>query len=241
MVSLARDRLISFFTSDWLELAPDVVSGVESSVRVLSPGVSIGEARPSLQLAVPRAHSSASNSSAESSPVAPPPISATPSPSSGNDADRSPGSHANSTTPRPAREAKRVTFRTEKAASAGDSPPPSTPSVDLRSIVGSRRASRVAATAVSAPVTGASTASTPASTASVPAQATAGVSTRSSKRRAAGESSQVSRPTNWSACSRCKMIKKGCSPSLDADPPYSACTLCVRNGDVCIRDPDRES
>ncbi|KAF8489660.1 hypothetical protein F5888DRAFT_1808693 [Russula emetica] len=83
----ARNRLITFATSEWLELAPDLVRGLERRLHRLAPGVSIGDKLPppctsTSQLVVPVP--ATSQSSAASSPVVALPMSTMPSASSGN-------------------------------------------------------------------------------------------------------------------------------------------------------------
>jgi len=44
------------------------------------------------------------------------------------------------------------------------------------------------------------------------------------------------RPEGWEVCTRCKKMKKGCSPPLGADPQDPSCHLCLRAGVTCTRD-----
>ena len=76
--------------------------------------------------------------------------------------------------------------------------------------------------------TRATAAATPAA---APVAAAAPVPGRSSLKRSA----TPPHPETWATCVRCRSQKKGCMAARDANPPYSACTLCLKSGQPCIR------
>lgn len=224
LISSARDTLGFFITSEWIELAPDVVRGIEAGLRDLPPGVSLGDAfaatepvpPPSQPLLVEPIAPSASQSSAASSPmVAPPPLSATPSGSSGNTGPLGLDSDIEITA-RPSRPMPRKVPRKARIV---------TPPVDTQT-------SSVAAPQV-VPEIALPSQPAPAEVSSAPVS-TPAASTRSARKRSAADVSRGDGPpSDWKPCARCKHLKKGCAPDKEADPPYSACTLCLRTGKAC--------
>jgi hypothetical protein len=73
LLNSSRDLLASYITSDWLELAPDLVRGLESMLRRLDPGVSLGEAYPNAVAGIPRPAAPVVPPVVISSPMAPAP------------------------------------------------------------------------------------------------------------------------------------------------------------------------
>ena len=216
----ARDRLVSFATSEWLQLAPRLVSGVEGVVRGLDPGVSLGESIPDLRLAGPGAESPAPSASPSSPQPAVVP-SRQPSASSTRSWNITHFSEESASSPvvqepdtgptaRPSRPMPRVTYLRRLASSPESAPARSTAPLVVPQIL------------------------VPAPTVATPAPSVA--STRSSKKRSAVGISSGDRPSDWTACTHCKQQKKGCSPAKEANPPFSACTLCLRSKTACVRE-----
>lgn len=46
LLDRVRTEMITFATAEWVNLAPDVVSGLEDTVRELQPGITLGAAFP---------------------------------------------------------------------------------------------------------------------------------------------------------------------------------------------------
>ena len=245
MVDSAREALSSFVTAEWIELAPDLVRGLEVGLRQLAPGMSVGEKYASLgsvplpsQLprAEPIAQSasqsstassaslvlsiapSASQSSAVSSPVVAPPMSTTPSTDSGASGSLHRDSDVE-VTARPSRPFPRKSSRKARIVS---------PPTDTASSTATVAPPIVPVIALPGPPTQAEASAAPSST---PA-----ASTRLAKKRSATEASLGDgSPASWKPCTNCRSQKKGCVASPDAIPPYSACVLCVRSKKVCER------
>ena len=53
LLERVRSELIPFSTAEWVDLAPDVVAGLEDTVRELQPGVTLGMAFPPPPPALP--------------------------------------------------------------------------------------------------------------------------------------------------------------------------------------------
>jgi hypothetical protein len=213
VIEEARARFFSFATSAWIPLSPDLVYGVESVLRDLADGVTLGEARAAARtasLAIPSLPS-ASQSSVSSSVVAPP-MSATPSGSSGKTGPLFLESDSGDAV-RPKRPLPRNLSRRVRVSSPDDAPSTSTATVVAPRIVLPTPVAPVASSADVAPAT------TPAPLAR-------------SRKRAGSGLSPVRRPAKWPVCARCKSRKKGCTPSEGADPP--SCKACVKDKVLCV-------
>ena len=53
LLERVRSEMITFATAEWVDLAPDVVDGLEDTVRELQPGVTLGMAYPPSPPALP--------------------------------------------------------------------------------------------------------------------------------------------------------------------------------------------
>ena len=126
-------------------------------------------------------------------------------------------------TARPSRPLPRPRIKRLRATSGeGDPPPAAAPVVAPKPVV-------TPAAPVAPRPTRAAAAATPAAAPVVAAAAP--VPGRSSLKRSA----TPPRPETWATCVRCRSQKKGCTAARDANPPYSACTLCLKSGQPCIR------
>jgi hypothetical protein len=224
----ARDVVLPFATSDWVDLVPNLLQGVDRIVGGLAPGVTLGDKYPGVLAAGRVARSPAPSSQSSPASLAPPtlsPVEAPPmssEPSTGSSSAGPPGVVPDDgPTARPTRPLPRASYRQVVRTSSFEDAPP--PPAAIPQIVVSRVASRAAAVEPSAPAP---------IVAVVPTGPAA--ATRSSTKRAAVEPSPPVPPVKWRRCVRCAENKKGCSPSEKADPPYSACTLCVVGGNPCV-------
>jgi hypothetical protein len=53
LLERVRSEMITFATAEWVDLAPDIVDGLEDTVRKLQPGVTLGMAYPPSPPALP--------------------------------------------------------------------------------------------------------------------------------------------------------------------------------------------
>jgi hypothetical protein len=88
LIDSAHDLLVSHITSDWLQLAPELVAGVASTLEGLNPGESLGETYPALLARASRSATAAATAPAASpglglSLTVPLPLSRSPSSGSG--------------------------------------------------------------------------------------------------------------------------------------------------------------
>lgn len=219
----ARDRLITFATSEWLELAPDLVRGLERRLRRLAPGVSIGDELPpprasTSQLLVPVP--ATSQSSAASSPVVAPPMSTTPSASSGNTGPLTQASD-DGPTARPSRPPPRAAYRRARFSSPDDAPLPPTAATFAPRVTLPALADPAPREPSSSLVPGPA----PPAAASDPGPPSA--SSRTSKKRPASPRSPKSK---WRSCQRCRAIKKRCTRVAGS----AICVLCQSTGSECV-------
>lgn len=66
MIDSARDLLVSYITSDWLQLAPELVASVAGTLATLNPGESLGEAYPTILASASRYAAAAATASTAS-------------------------------------------------------------------------------------------------------------------------------------------------------------------------------
>lgn len=193
VIKSAQNALLSFATSEWLQLAPDLVKGVEGILRGLAPEVTLGDAFPHVWSDKPRPKSSVPIPTASppsvASPALPPPLSIAPS-SGSRDVGLSSRDSDVTRPARPTRPLPRVTFRRQQALSVKDAPPPPPVASSLRL-----------------------------------------------KKQSGAAAPLAGRPNRKFACVRCRKKKKGCMPPEGAEPPFSSCVSCLREGVECIRGP----
>ena len=223
-----HNALLWYTTSDWVNLAPRVVEGLEGLMQELAPGVMLGDSfsdlAPGAAAAVTSPVAVSSSSSLPSPSTAPPALCTL---SSGSAISR-PSSHdsgAESATacpmcplpkPKAAYCSKRIVSPPSDAAK---SPVVATAPVAATCHPASlvhRAASSTVLTLV---------ASQSSAVPSCPAKRSA---------PAEGVSPIEPQPPGWRTCVFCKKHRSRCSPAKGSKPPYKACTSCINNGRECI-------
>jgi hypothetical protein len=207
-------HILPFATSEWLRIAPTLVSEVRGVVELLPPGATLQEYEESRapRVEVSVVAPTALPSSTVSSSTLPP---RSRSPSSGSGLSRpSPHTPAAELSARPTRALPR-----RVAPSAVPVPPAPV-------------ASSASASAPSPVLPSPAFASTSAAGGLFPI-------VRTSTKRPVPDSAELPlvpmdrRPREWRTCVSCTQYKSKCAPAVGTRPPYVVCTACLNRGRLC--------
>jgi hypothetical protein len=246
LIRSARDALVRFVTSEWVSRAAGLVEDILDTVRELAPGQTLGEAfpeafpapsQPSTSTLIPPIARSVAPS-----PVVAPPMSATPSSSSGvsrlSQISRLlPSEPGVDPAARRVRPLPRAAYRQSSGPPAIEpSPLPETPAVVDSApaippiTIPAPRPRRVAAVVDSASAIAAPPAPVPARVPTPQVVVPPAPATRAKRKRSAADSAVVAKPQK---CARCKHRKKGCFPPEGGAPPFDSCALCLKESATC--------